>query len=182
MQPRLPNKMAFQTFDAGEPDQPRYKLLQPPHVAQMTGACFQSAQTSVRNKMHPTHLHGHSHHGPFSTRNSTYATLAPSQSWLEPRPFPPTTSPPPPQHVPAPAITIATALPAQRALPIQTISGPLAAPQLLPAASQGQAVAVGHGMDPNQENIVKINNLDLGESTLENEDKTMSNCGGVAGK
>lgn len=32
-------------------------------------------------------------------------------------------------------------------------------------------------MDVNQENIVKINNLDLGESTLENEDKTMSNYG-----
>lgn len=32
-------------------------------------------------------------------------------------------------------------------------------------------------MDANQENIVKINNLDLGESTLENEDKTMSNYG-----
>ena len=32
-------------------------------------------------------------------------------------------------------------------------------------------------MDVNQENIVKINNQDLGESTLENEDKTMSNYG-----
>ena len=34
-------------------------------------------------------------------------------------------------------------------------------------------------MDCNQENIVKITNLDLGDSTLENEEKSMSHCGPI---
>ena len=32
-------------------------------------------------------------------------------------------------------------------------------------------------MRENQENMVKITNLDLGESTMEHEDKTLSNYG-----
>lgn len=81
MQQRLPIKMTFQTFDAGEQEQPRYKLLQPPQVVQMSGPCFQSAQTSVRNKGQPSQLQNLNIFGPFSTRNSTQPALAPKQSW-----------------------------------------------------------------------------------------------------